>query len=98
MSKVVLPIPSEKNHDIKVGDELWIQVDKDCKWCYKDDSKPPCFPDKLLKDGSYTRTDLPNPHGPYTAVNPGRVSYNSTPPGIQCLPGDTDTPHSIVVS
>lgn len=85
---VLLPIPSEKDFEVKVGQTVCIQVDRTCTWSYNDPT--PCFPDGLLKPGTYTATHPPTRYGPYLAVNAGKVTFKAD--------GKTLTAHSIVVS
>jgi len=93
---MTLHIPSGQDIRVPKGDDLYIQVDQTCTWCYDDPT--PCFPGGLLKPGTYTATHPPTRYGPYTAKNDGTVAYDAVTSG-PCNPkGKGLTAHSIVVS
>lgn len=97
MATKILTIPhGSTNIRLNKGvDDVKIQVNGDCTWCYSDPT--PCFPDGLLPPGSYTVANPPA-GGPYTPTASGTVHFNSVTSG-KCDPfGKIEAPHTIIVS
>jgi hypothetical protein len=98
MPKKVLSIPQDTNLPVKVGDDVYIKVIKNCQWCYSDPT--PCFSGGLLPNGSYTATTPPTEYGPYLATAAGTVKF-CTPINPPCDPNNCsakDVPQTIIVS
>ena len=83
----------------KNQDDLKIDINQSCNWCFSDPDGVFGTPSTLLPDGTYTKPDPNSPYGPYTPVNDGTVYFNAVATDETCTPdGVTATGHTITVS
>jgi len=85
--------------NVKVNDTVTVICEKEegFTWCYTDNNDPQVFSSGFLANGSYDKGS----YGPYTANNPGTVSYDGVvgkDKACNATGGVTATVHSISVS